>query len=208
MLLQCLPGVANTPEKLKRFECRDPSLKPAVNVYGPSGLRSFLRNAFFSTHIQLGGMYACHELLHPGDSPTSCAVEAMHLNEMAGQDLLTDSEGLWRDILDPSSSSSPRSSSTLQISAGPIKHRVPSLGYTFSYPRTTRPVPSHYTSTLKENGLQPSLLGKMIQTGEPIVLPDGRMLVHPGWEEGPRIAVLGDCNDAQGTSSLAQDVDL
>lgn len=53
-----------------------------------------------------------------------------------------------------------------------------------------------------------SLLGRLIQTGETIELPDGTELVHPGWHEGPRITVLGDTSDASGMAPLAQDVDL
>lgn len=48
----------------------------------------------------------------------------------------------------------------------------------------------------------------MISTGEPINLPSGEQLVHPGWDEGFRVAVLGDTCDAGGMKEIALSVDL
>lgn len=196
------------PSRL-RADSRSPTRpQPSVNVYGPAGLRSFLRFSFAATQVQLGGLYACHELLAPGDMPTSCQPADMHLNEAPGHDLVAGADGLWRDILAPSPASSSSAPSSLQVSAGPILHRVPTLGYTFGYPRSARSLPSSYMPALKAHDLPPSLLGKMMQTGDSIILPDGTELPHPGWENGARIAVLGDTSDATGMAPLAQQVDL
>jgi len=153
-------------------------------------------------------MYAVHELLSPGDTPTSCATADRHLNEAPGRDLRPDQDGLWLNLLDQPASTSTARSSSLQVSAGSILHRVPTVGYSFSFPPSARPLPSTYAPALKAHGLPMSLLGGLIQTGQPISLPDGTKLTHPGWLEGPRIAVLGDTSDASGMASLAQDVDL
>ena len=66
------------------------------------------------TSTQLNERYAVHELLFPGDMPTSCAMDDMHPAESPGRDIPCDSSGTWRHFLDTGS---------ITVDAGPIEHR-------------------------------------------------------------------------------------
>ncbi|CED83820.1 Predicted metal-dependent hydrolase (beta-lactamase superfamily) [Phaffia rhodozyma] len=199
LLASILSGVSNSKEFVATLRTRNPSPKPSVNIYGPKGLRSLVRITLSLTSMELGGVYTVHELLLPGEELTSCAAEDMHLNEVPGKNIFKGENG-WENISDDSFG--------LVIDAGEILHRVTSLGYVLRYPRTPLCVPVTYLASLKQHGLSPALLGKMLRTGDPIELPTGEQLNHPGWDEGYHIAVLGDTSDASGMLRLARGVNL
>ncbi|KAL7414260.1 beta-lactamase-like protein [Mrakia frigida] len=204
LLGSVLSGVANTPVLLARFKARNPSPKPSINIYGPSGLRSLVRTTLSLTSTQLGATYAVHELLLPGEALTSCSVDDMHLNEVAGRDLAQGDDGFWRDILREAGSSN-----GWVVDVGEIAHRVSSFGYILTFPPTPRTFPPSHLESLKIHNLHPSLLGKLLKSPhEPIELPNGEKLEHPGWNKGSKVAILGDTSDASGVRELARGVDL
>lgn len=106
---------------------REPGAPPRVHVYGPAGIRAFIRNIFTMTASASAERYAVHELLRPGDPRTSCDTSVLHESEAPGSDIPPGEDGLWRDIV--------RARGTygdVVVDVAPIAHRVPSFGYVFS----------------------------------------------------------------------------
>ncbi|TDL22426.1 hypothetical protein BD410DRAFT_723115 [Rickenella mellea] len=113
------------------------SKPPLVELYGPAGLRTFVRSILTMTSTSLTERYAVHELLSPTDTPTSCTLSDLHEGETPGRDIVCDEDGLWRGFLD---------AGHVQVDAAPIFHRAPCLGYIFrSYPTRSYPTRSYPT---------------------------------------------------------------
>ncbi|KAI0058152.1 hypothetical protein BV25DRAFT_1891647 [Artomyces pyxidatus] len=103
---------------------------PKVNIYGPAGLRAFVRSNLSLTHTRTADGYAVHELLVPTDARTPCEpAEVLHPSERRGRDLLCDQDGFWRDITIVKSQRG-----EIRVQAGPIIHRDPCIGYVMHEP--------------------------------------------------------------------------
>ncbi len=86
-----------------------------MQIYGPSGLRKFVRLNLQLTLTELRGRYAVHELLGPGDEPSiSCETDLLHVNENPGNDIRSNEQGLWRNVA---------SDKDWTVHAGPLQHR-------------------------------------------------------------------------------------
>ncbi|KAJ7349458.1 beta-lactamase-like protein [Mycena albidolilacea] len=100
---------------------------PKIEIYGPAGIRTFVRSIMTMTLTHTADKYVVHELLRPDDVPTPCdPPEVMHANEVIGRDIRCDEDGFWKEIT--------RGKGTLGdvlVDAGPILHRDPCLGYVF-----------------------------------------------------------------------------
>ncbi|TFY61398.1 hypothetical protein EVJ58_g4539 [Rhodofomes roseus] len=131
----------------------DPEVRtdpPRIEIFGPRGLRRFLRLQMLFTHTHSQDRYAVHELLTadqtpscPGDIPHDSdrgATEEDRLvdNEAPGQDIRCDAQGFWRGIVDEDigsgsgwwgSSSEQKGFGKVVVDAGPIDHRDPCIGY-------------------------------------------------------------------------------
>jgi ribonuclease Z len=99
---------------------------PAIEIYGPAGIRTFIRSILKMTFSRMADKYVVHELLTPTDEVTSCEPEAMHLNEVAGHDILCSEDGTWREIAQQKGTYG-----SIVVDAGPIAHRDPCIGYIF-----------------------------------------------------------------------------
>ncbi|KAI0045566.1 Metallo-hydrolase/oxidoreductase [Auriscalpium vulgare] len=100
---------------------------PTVNIYGPSGLRLFLRSNLQFTRTRTADRYAVHELLTREDD--LCTGE-LHSSEAEGRDIVCGEDGLWRDVAVGRSSRG-----EIHVQAGPIEHRDPCIGYIFHEPK-------------------------------------------------------------------------
>jgi ribonuclease Z len=86
-----------------------------LQLYGPPGLRSFIRFNLNMTEVALNGRYTVHELLQRGEVASApCTPDQMHVNEAAGLNIEAGEDGLWREILKQGDWS---------VDAGPIAHR-------------------------------------------------------------------------------------
>lgn len=99
---------------------------PSIEIYGPAGLRSFVRNVLSMTFTRTADTYAVHELLTPTCTRTPCDTAALHPSESSGADLMCGEDGFWRHI-----TSARGRLGDVVVDAGPIVHRVPCLGYVF-----------------------------------------------------------------------------
>ncbi|EPQ61361.1 Metallo-hydrolase/oxidoreductase [Gloeophyllum trabeum ATCC 11539] len=94
-----------------------------LQLYGPSGLRRFVRENLAMTHTSFGRSYAVHELLRPRDRVTS---GALHQDEWPGDNFLADGDvpgDRWHNFL---------KAPGMRVSAAMLTHRVPCLGYVFT----------------------------------------------------------------------------
>lgn len=103
-----------------------------VDLYGPPGLRLFVRQSLKMTLTRTADTYRVHELLTPEDSLTPCVsahkddmsrmdpskLDVMHYSEFPGSDIISGEDGLWRNIA--ATQGQPNS---LIADAAPILHR-------------------------------------------------------------------------------------
>ncbi|TCD63720.1 hypothetical protein EIP91_005005 [Steccherinum ochraceum] len=116
---------------------------PKVEIYGPRGIRRFLRSILTVTHSRSADKYAAHELLISEEQPSApvngTVQEPLHGSEVPGTDFRPDEEGFWRGVVDERMGSG-NSNCRVLVDAGPIIHRDPCLGF------VVREVPSDTTS--------------------------------------------------------------
>lgn len=88
-----------------------------MHIYGPAPLRALLRNTIKFTELTLGGAYACHELLYPGQQPSAgCSAQELLDNEAVGRDIYADDDGCWKNVVEGQGKE-------WGVGAGPIEHR-------------------------------------------------------------------------------------
>ncbi|KAF8760849.1 Metallo-hydrolase oxidoreductase [Rhizoctonia solani] len=161
----------------------NPSPQPntkRLDIYGPHGLREFLRTILRITQASLSGKYAVHELLSDTDIPYLCETAGMHPNETNGTDFRPSLDGYWRGIAEHGD---------WTVSAGPIRHRVPCLGYVFQEAPGAAPfdVSEHLeplernAEALAQQGIRHprSLLGQLLRTRENVEVGDTRDTCDP-----------------------------
>ncbi|KAH7889797.1 beta-lactamase-like protein, partial [Phlebopus sp. FC_14] len=99
-------------------------LPPRIELYGPAGLRNFVRSILTMTLSRTADTYAVHELLTPSCTPTPCYPSLLHPSECHGLDFMCDEGGFWRSITSASGHLG-----EVIMDAGPITHRDPCIGY-------------------------------------------------------------------------------
>ncbi|KAN0060819.1 hypothetical protein ACQY0O_007478 [Thecaphora frezii] len=198
-----------------------------VEIFGPRGLRALIRTTLTLCYSKLSGKYVVHELgwLSQQQQSGSTAGTSKLPPSMLDEPVrpipnlpLHESELLGRDIpMDLASASWPRFTSfkahgqspRVHISAAPITHRCPTLGYTFEEDWGPSPLDPTIPELLNANAQalldernihNPlSLLPRLVQERESILLPDGTMLHPPPLDlPGRKVTVLGDTSDATG----------
>jgi len=160
-----------------------------MQIYGPSGLRKFIRVNLQLTLTELRGRYAVHELLGPSDEPSiSCELDLLHVNENPGNDIRPDEQGLWRNVV---------SDKDWTVHAGPLQHRAPAVGYVFQ-----EDVKSTYRP-------EEPVRRRVIGHHERVSLPDATTSNPPRTDiQGRKIVILGDTYDSRGIMPLCYDASL
>ncbi|KAK0197346.1 beta-lactamase-like protein [Armillaria mellea] len=102
-----------------------PKPEPTVEIYGPAGIRNFVRLNMKMTLSRSSDKYVVHELLTPEDTVTPCTTEDLHSNEAPGRDVVSE-DGFWPEI-----TKGPGFYGDVYVDAGPIAHRDPCLGFIF-----------------------------------------------------------------------------
>ncbi|XP_056149612.1 zinc phosphodiesterase ELAC protein 1 [Lampris incognitus] len=176
---------------------------PCVEIYGPRGLRHFLRVTLGLTGSQLLFPYAVHELEPTADqsplegqlTPEMTAGSGpLHPQEQPGRtislDVINDCYYLLED-------------KKFVVKAFRLYHRVPSFG--FSIQEHDRPGRLK-TELLKELGLTPGPLYGRLKAGESVTLASGRVISSSEVLEevipGRKICILGDCSSLMGEGPL------
>lgn len=111
-----LPGLLAT---ISAADSNATTADPPLEIYGPSGLRQFLRCTLSLTQTILARPYRVHELLFPDEQGDRSS--DLHPSERLGQDVRADGkDGFWRNFV---------SEDGVTVSAGPILHSSESKPY-------------------------------------------------------------------------------
>ncbi|WWD19098.1 hypothetical protein CI109_103556 [Kwoniella shandongensis] len=207
VLTTVMSGIGVKPGETERLKELGTKKKATFNIYGPAGLRKLVRTCLSLTSANLAGVFAVHELFQDGEGPSvGCEEEDLHPNEAVGMDLRADNEGVWKEILAEGNGKSGRGWS---VSAGPIEHRVPSLGYILQEPLPRLPLDTaNLVPLLQANAealavLDPpvkhplSLLSHLtsLPSPPPYTLPSGDILTapQPSGITPRKLVIFGDC---------------
>ncbi|KAJ3099627.1 hypothetical protein HK100_004855 [Physocladia obscura] len=214
-----LPGLLCTAGAVVRVADAADSVAAPIHVYGPRGVRAYVRNMLDASMSRIGRGIVIHELLLPTDAILiTTSYPPPHIDESEGTDFIakkiisnenagnnSDNSHWYWDILtgNPQGKSG---ASRLSVQSAPIKHTVPTVGYLILEARTAgRLHVEKLTPILMRNkaalGLKnPMVLLARIKNGETLTMPDGtvvspREFLEPA-RRGRRVLVLGDTCDA------------
>ncbi|WWC93802.1 hypothetical protein V866_000638 [Kwoniella sp. B9012] len=216
IMMTIMSGVGVKPGENEELAKLGKKKKATFHIYGPAGIRKLIRTTLSVTSINLAGVFAIHEILEQGEEPSvDCEEESLHSNEAVGKDFVANDDGVWENLLQQGNGKSGKGWS---VKAGPIHHRVPSLGYVVE-----EPIPRVQLDTsfliplLKSNAealasLDPpvkhplSLLSHLtsLPPPPPYTLPSGDV-IHPPPASGisPRkLVIFGDCSGGTENSTF------
>ncbi|KAG6376052.1 beta-lactamase-like protein [Boletus reticuloceps] len=125
---------------------------PRIEIYGPAGLRAFVRSILTMTLTKTADTYAVHELLTPQCSRTPCDAKSLHSSECPGLDFLCDDQGIWQALTVVRG----RHGNTI-VDAGPISHRDPCIGYIIREPHFPNRKIAILGDTYDASGIEPLL---------------------------------------------------
>ncbi|XP_069034461.1 zinc phosphodiesterase ELAC protein 1 [Embiotoca jacksoni] len=174
-----------------------------VDIYGPRGLRHFLRVTLGLTGSQLLFPYAVHELeptpdQSPEDGQLSLEMTAecgpLHSQEQPGRtislDVSSDCYHLFED-------------EKFMVKAFRLFHRIPSFGFCIREHDRPGKLKTHL---LKALGVKPGPLYGRLKAGESITLESGRVMlpseVLGEAIPGRKVCIFGDCSSVLGEGPL------
>jgi ribonuclease Z len=170
-----------------------------VEIYGPLGIRAYVRTALSYTHTILEGEYVIHELRSISDPKNGDHTSLLRLpSEKEGNNFIQ-SNGIWSNIY---------KDALLSVSAAPIQHSVPCVGYVVhEFPIPGKIDPKEYIPHIKRTKTPMSVM-QQLQQGSSVLLSDGTILRGPPRREGRKLVILGDTYDPSPIIPLAYDADL
>ncbi|XP_014240115.1 zinc phosphodiesterase ELAC protein 1-like [Cimex lectularius] len=176
-----------------------------LDIYGPLGLRRYLRESLKLSVSPLPFKYKVHELV-PFDfkgtlfesQEWQIAVGSLHPQEELG-DTIYEKQGVWNVMLE----------NNISVYAGPLVHRIPCFGYVVK----ESPSPGALNVLqLKKEGVPPGPLYKQIKDGHPIALPSGKIIIPEEVLGPPKpgrcITILGDTCDSSALKDIAINSDV
>lgn len=181
--------------------------RECLEIYGPQGLRKFIRMALQLSRARLNFSYVVHELRPadaqlPDDYQTSLDIcdDCLHPNELTGstieQDVASESWLVFED-------------EQLVVKAGVLKHQIPCFGYVIEEKPKTGKLDA---AKLMSLGIPPGKLYSKLKAGECITAPNGQTIT-PGDVLGPsqpgrKLAIMGDTCDSSKMAALCKDVSV
>ncbi|KAF8468868.1 beta-lactamase-like protein [Kalaharituber pfeilii] len=186
-----------------------------IELYGPKGLREYVRSTLRLTYTHLDSWISIHELLFPQEEDTPNSIGSCYEKEIPGKNFRQDKDGFWRNIF---------ANGEFNVSAGHIKHSIPAIGYVLTEAPLPGKIPKEYSHALsshkeyfRSQGLpNPMVLLSVLQgtstrtfpqnivSEKGIHLPDGSTLMKPPSRPGRKITILGDTYDPSPIAPLAQ----
>ncbi|XP_021918972.1 zinc phosphodiesterase ELAC protein 1-like isoform X2 [Zootermopsis nevadensis] len=179
-----------------------------LEIYGPQGLRKFIRDTLILSRSALTYNYVVHELIpiaeqYPEDWNTwpadNLATGSLHPQEKQGKDITATNDLTW-NVFD---------GQNVCVKAGALMHSIPSFGYVIAEQDEPGKLDAEY---LKQLGVPPGPLYSRIKNGEAITLPSGKALdplkVLGPPKRGRKITILGDTSDSFRMVDLAQSSDI
>ncbi|KAL1699207.1 beta-lactamase-like protein [Schizophyllum commune] len=173
-----------------------------LEIYGPHGLRAYIRSGLTYTYADIQNPFVVHELRCSSD-PDFRSNLPRQPGERAGRDIAQGAEGVWRDIL---------TDGRMSVSAAPILHSCPCIGYVVQEPELAPEIdPKRFIPLLKRTETSNKTIGRMmglLRRGMSVDLSDGTKLHGPSPRPGRKIVILGDTHDPSAIAPLAHDADL
>ncbi|KAI9346227.1 beta-lactamase-like protein [Obelidium mucronatum] len=217
-----LPGLLCTAGAVVRLSSNEQDQQPknTIHIFGPRGVKAYVRNVLDASMSRIGRGIVIHELLLPTDNPSTQTTTTPHIDETEGQDFHAlnissstatseTAEGWYWNII--TGSTDPKSASLsnakkITVQAAPIQHTVPTVGYFFTEPKIPGKLQAELiTPILLRNkaalGLKnPMVLLSKVKAGETLTLPDGTVISPTEFLEpsrrGRRVLILGDTSNA------------
>lgn len=174
-----------------------------LEIYGPVGLRYFIRTMFKSTSSSLKQRYTVHELVCSRDGDRMN--DYRHANEIIGRNIVHDGSDRFVNFC---------SDSKFKVSAALIEHSINCFGYVFeehSKPgkanmEVLRPIFERNRKRLADIGITvPEKLINELKRGLKVKMPDSTVIQPPPFYRGRKITVLGDTYDPSNIAPLALD---
>ena len=175
-----------------------------LEIYGPVGLRQYLRVSLGLTQSLLGFTYIVHELQY---SSPDCVSEwtyssdtnELHPNETCGKTITANKNGVWRVCQE----------GILTVLAAPLKHRTICFGYVIQEQESLGKLDPN---VLKEKGIPPGPLYAKLKNGETITAPDGSLVTPKDAlgmpRPGRKIVILGETCDSSEIEEIAAGADV
>ncbi|CAM6100515.1 unnamed protein product [Calypogeia fissa] len=183
---------------LKEFQSKDP-----IHIYGPQGLRQWIRSTLNASHARVHPKYVVHEMIlkkKASDITQSWNVlEENHADELPGKDIRRSASGLWHIYEDD----------RYKVTANFLRHTIPCWGYVVEeHPRRGR----FQVERALEAGVKPGRYFRMLETGQPVTLACGKV-VSPSDVLGPprrgrKVVILGDTCDPRSMVAAAKEADV
>eukprot|EP00057_Strongylocentrotus_purpuratus_P001172 XP_001195521.2 PREDICTED: zinc phosphodiesterase ELAC protein 1-like isoform X1 [Strongylocentrotus purpuratus] len=200
-----LPGLMCTLSAAFMDPDREGSI---MHIYGPQGLRKYVRVSLELSRSELSYSYVVHELQVPDTEfphdwetwkPSHEAEGSLHPNEKTGQAIFMTADGTYKLHEDDN----------FIIHAATISHRVPCFGYVF----LEKPQPGRLDAEmLKARGIKPGPLYARIKAGHEIEAPDGSVIkpqdVVGPTRQGRKIVILGDTKESSRIIPIAMNADV
>jgi ribonuclease Z len=210
------PLVASLAQQQDQASEQPEAHNVVLEIYGPRGLRAYLRNALRYTCTNTSGLWRVHELLLPGEKPVLEAEsdEAdRHACEAIGSTIEAAQENgniVFRDILQTKHQH-------CTVHAAPIEHSCPCLGYVIVESDVPGTIPPEHVQAIRRNAEaikaqwhleQPMSVLQRIKAGETVTCPDGTALRPPAMRKGRKVAILGDTFDPSNIADMAMNADV
>ncbi|KAG6556446.1 hypothetical protein Mapa_002389 [Marchantia paleacea] len=183
---------------LKEFQNKEP-----IQLYGPQGLRQWIRTTLKGSHARVHPKYVVHEL-HLRKKSSNVAhswnfVDANHEDELPGRDIQRSEDGLWQVLND----------NKYVVRASFLKHSIPCWGYVVEE-RTRRG--RFDVERARQHGVKPGKFFRMLEAGDSVMLADGK-IVYPSDvlgtpRRGRKVVILGDTCDSKSMMAAAQEADV
>ncbi|XP_056401149.1 zinc phosphodiesterase ELAC protein 1 isoform X2 [Hyla sarda] len=200
-----LPGLLCTVS----LQCGSTPTKQHVDIYGPVGLRSFIRMSLEVSHSQLVFPYTVHELLPSEDQ---CPAEEFRDFSRYTRDCCSLSSDEQIIAADPTDGTyCLLENEQFTVKAFKLYHRIPSFGFVID--EKDRPGKLD-VNKLRELGVPPGPLYGKLKLGSAVTLENGQTIspcdVVGDPVPGRKVCILGDCSGvtASGAARLCQDADL
>lgn len=218
-LLDGAGGVLGEGTDLRKVKVPVEKRVPQVEIFGPVGLRNFVRASLRGTHTTLNGFIRITELHGPTEGSLPDPTVDLYEREAPGENLLPNEGVLWTNIVQ---------NKEFSVSAGPTIHSVPSsLGYVITLAPERAKIPKEYRDTIEqykpyfeEQGVKNPLkllallqndyiesgdseapshgIPQSVYSREGIHLPNSRILPRLRRHPGKKLTVLGDtCDPSQ-----------
>ncbi|OAW00161.1 hypothetical protein PTTG_08057 [Puccinia triticina 1-1 BBBD Race 1] len=186
-----------------------------VEIFGPSGIREFVRSTLRLTKTHSLLKIKVNELLRhskdhvftPSLSNPTGPGRLWH-NEVLGEDIWSDQNGLWNDVVEVNHCG-------VRVSAAPIQHTIECVGYLLTEANRREkfdmvklePILERHADEIKGMGFKvlPAILSHLEKTRKPISFSTGVTLHPPSLSiRGRRIMILGDTCDPSAMAALIE----